>query len=546
MIESIELLGVSAWEGLWLPILIWTVPAGLVWLGVQSERFPAGLRTQLVQATLLALPLALIVSAVRRATAAIEYTVLTVPWPAPMPVMSPAEQPVAYTADPVWTAIGLLTILAVAGAIVGVGRLAASMISLAGLRASSRPVVDPQVRDLVRDYADEIGFNRRVEIRAVPGIASPMSAGVLRPVILIPESAPADLDLIVLHELIHHRRRDVVRTLVARFIRAVFFVHPLTHALCRRLDAFVEIDCDTEVVSKHGVSRKAYASLLLRYAVPRSSDILALKLGSEQSLLRKRLDAMQHPANMLRTHPVAVILGVLLLGAVTTFAACTDTFVGANDHSGDAAAYPQSDQEVFVIVEEMPKLIGGLEELQSKIEYPALARRAGVEGRVYVQFVVNMEGVPEDIVITRGIGAGADEEAVRVISTMRFTPGKQRGQIVPVKMSLPVSFRLDGRPLETTSTSMSRNSPSARTAVIYDSFDDVPYDFVTVGGTAREQNNGRTLTDEQVKGLAPAMSGTDLADVVRGGPSNAGHFDGTWSGERAVDESNFIIIRPRE
>jgi periplasmic protein TonB len=98
--------------------------------------------------------------------------------------------------------------------------------------------------------------------------------------------------------------------------------------------------------------------------------------------------------------------------------------------------------EIFVIVEEMPELIGGLASIQSQIRYPEIARRAGIEGRVFVQFVVDEQGNVVDPVVTRGLGAGLDEEAIRAVSQARFRPGMQRGQPVRVRMSLPITFRL--------------------------------------------------------------------------------------------------------
>jgi protein TonB len=103
---------------------------------------------------------------------------------------------------------------------------------------------------------------------------------------------------------------------------------------------------------------------------------------------------------------------------------------------------PEPEPEIFVIVEQMPELIGGLSELQKKITYPEIAKKAGVEGRVIVQFVVNEQGNVTDPVVVRGIGAGCDEEAIRAVQTAKFTPGKQRGKPVRVKMSLPITFRL--------------------------------------------------------------------------------------------------------
>lgn len=102
----------------------------------------------------------------------------------------------------------------------------------------------------------------------------------------------------------------------------------------------------------------------------------------------------------------------------------------------------EPEPEIFVIVETMPELIGGLAAIQKKINYPPIAKKAGVEGRVIVQFVVNEAGNVVDPVVVRGIGAGCDEEAIRAVSEAKFTPGKQRGKPVKVKMSLPITFKL--------------------------------------------------------------------------------------------------------
>lgn len=96
----------------------------------------------------------------------------------------------------------------------------------------------------------------------------------------------------------------------------------------------------------------------------------------------------------------------------------------------------------FVVVEEMPELIGGLGSIQRELNYPEIAKRAGIEGRVIVQFIVDEQGRVETPKVVRGIGGGCDEEAVRVVSQARFKPGRQRGKNVEVKMSLPVTFKL--------------------------------------------------------------------------------------------------------
>ncbi len=90
----------------------------------------------------------------------------------------------------------------------------------------------------------------------------------------------------------------------------------------------------------------------------------------------------------------------------------------------------------------MPELIGGLAGLQARIKYPEMARRAGIEGRVIVQFIVNEDGTIENPRVIRGIGGGCDEEALKAVSQTKFKPGRQRGEPVRVQYSLPVIFKL--------------------------------------------------------------------------------------------------------
>jgi protein TonB len=100
------------------------------------------------------------------------------------------------------------------------------------------------------------------------------------------------------------------------------------------------------------------------------------------------------------------------------------------------------EDEIFVVVEQMPELIGGIEALQSQIRYPELARQAGVSGRVFVLFVVNEQGDVTDPVVLRGVGGGCDEEAMRVVKLAKFKPGMQRGKAVKVRYVIPIVFKL--------------------------------------------------------------------------------------------------------
>jgi periplasmic protein TonB len=109
------------------------------------------------------------------------------------------------------------------------------------------------------------------------------------------------------------------------------------------------------------------------------------------------------------------------------------------------AAPPPVEEEpdIFVAVEQMPELIGGLASIQSRIRYPEMARRAGIEGVVIVQFVIDPEGRVTNPVVLRGIGGGADEAAIEAVRQARFTPGMQRGRPVRVQFAIPVRFSLN-------------------------------------------------------------------------------------------------------
>lgn len=105
--------------------------------------------------------------------------------------------------------------------------------------------------------------------------------------------------------------------------------------------------------------------------------------------------------------------------------------------------------EIFTVVEESPGFPGGdvkrIQFLQDNIRYPQMARESGIQGTVYVTFVVEKDGSVTDVRILRGIGGGCDEEAIRVIRAMpKWNPGKQRGKPVRVQFNMPIKFTLQG------------------------------------------------------------------------------------------------------
>lgn len=101
----------------------------------------------------------------------------------------------------------------------------------------------------------------------------------------------------------------------------------------------------------------------------------------------------------------------------------------------------------FTTVEMMPEFIGGTSELYkwlgNNLRYPSAAVNAGVEGKVFVKFIVEKDGVISKLEVVKGIGFGCDEEALRTLQKMpKWNPGKQNGRAVRVYFTLPISFKL--------------------------------------------------------------------------------------------------------
>lgn len=101
-----------------------------------------------------------------------------------------------------------------------------------------------------------------------------------------------------------------------------------------------------------------------------------------------------------------------------------------------------AEPDVFEVAEIQPELIGGLAGLQSRLTYPPLAIRAGVEGQVVVQFVVDERGNVVDPVVLRSPNPILSDAALAAVRESRFVPGQQRGRPVRVRYAVPVTFQL--------------------------------------------------------------------------------------------------------
>lgn len=133
---------------------------------------------------------------------------------------------------------------------------------------------------------------------------------------------------------------------------------------------------------------------------------------------------------------------LLMLALCASFSLLRAQISMAND-------FPQDQQEeVFVVVEQMPEFPGGQAELfrflSENVKYPVIAMENRIEGRVICTFIVDKDGSVVDVEVARSSGdASLDKEAVRVLRSMPdWIPGKMRGEVVRVKYTLPINFHI--------------------------------------------------------------------------------------------------------
>ena len=446
----LEALGKASLAAFWLPLVAWTLVALPCYLALRlNNRAHPLLPYHAGRAMLLALPAGLLLAAATD-VAALFGTSEAVPvfpltFVMPDVAVSQAEPAVAWN---VYHALGALTGLAVAMAMVRLLRLGTQVAALRRLRRTLTPA-PPDVRAMLARLARQHRVGRPVEAFVSPLPVVPMTFGWRRPAIVVPASLSDEaLRLTLVHELTHIRRRDYLVKGTEEVIGAVFFVHPLVAGLRRAITAWRERCCDADVLAQSDVSRKRYAALLLDLTgAPAPANRLALSMADTPSNLKTRILAMNRLSNQpLNPKWLGSGLGTLLLGTAALVVACTDV-IDANEAESPSLNAASSD-EAFMIVEDMPSMLPndaeGMKKLQECIRYPEIAKKAGIEGRVFVQFVIDEEGNVTEPVVQRGLGAGTDQEALRCVQEVKFKPGVQGGKPVPVKMSLPFTFRLDG------------------------------------------------------------------------------------------------------
>ncbi|MEM7551575.1 MAG: TonB family protein [Bacteroidota bacterium] len=249
-----------------------------------------------------------------------------------------------------------------------------------------------------------------------------------------------DYQMILKHEKAHASLGHTYDLLFFELFKVCFWWLPTSWLIIKEARKIHEYQADTHALRTSDIDQ--YSSTLINSTLKLNG--LSLVSSFHNGLILKRLIEMKKQTKNVSPWKLGT-LTALCTALVLAFA-CSEESNEENltDSSGIV-------RETFSIVEESPEFEGGKEAfyryLTSEIKYPLQARKLGIEGKVNVEFVVERDGSISNVKVNKGIGAGCDGEAIRVLENApSFKPGKQRGKTVRVKMQIPIIFKLnDGK-----------------------------------------------------------------------------------------------------
>lgn len=268
-----------------------------------------------------------------------------------------------------------------------------------------------------------------------------------RYLVLNQTDALTEPNALIRHEEAHIRQHHTTDILFIEVTRAAFWFNPVLWLYKRSLQEVHEFLADEAVIRT--ASRPDYARQLVAYALNVPAAMLTTPFVSV-STLKQRIVMLQKPASK-RWALLSYALVLPLAGLLTL---CTQPDRDQPRNEADRAKARtlikpvKVEGKVYDAVEESPTFPGGMQKLGEflgqNLKYPAAAEKAKAEGTVFVNFILTKEGDITDVKILKGIGFGADEEAVRVMNQMpRWNPAKQDGKAVNVRYNLPIRFELD-------------------------------------------------------------------------------------------------------
>jgi TonB family protein len=329
---------------------------------------------------------------------------------------------------------------------------------------------------------------QRIRVYQSDAVSMPLTLGIFRNSIFVPETwakwPPECRQLILHHEWSHIRRRDGIIKTLQMIARAIYFFHPLVWILNWQIDEMREMACDDETVT----SKKPKALEYPRYLVKIAEEIVHVPrgCGSASALIRQKNELLNRVKYQMREDRmkktskkmIAIVIAglILLILPLSWYCSKEKPTEQTQDSSITTSADAESaagEEPAFVPFDDPPLPIEGFGAIQSKLIYPEIARKAGIEGRVIVWVQIGEDGSVNRTKVKESLGPnGCDEAAMNAIKAVKWKPAEKDGKPLASWVAVPIDFRLSGasekRIMKQTSSDLPKDLPEGVEFVPHD------------------------------------------------------------------------------
>lgn len=253
-----------------------------------------------------------------------------------------------------------------------------------------------------------------------------------------------DRALILEHEQVHARLLHSLDIILIEMVKAFFWFNPFVYTLKKHLTNIHEFQADELAVKGKDVEK--YCNLLARVAL-QSADFPIANHFNNSFTLTRIIMITKEKAKVSRWK---MFVSALALVGLFVFVSCSDQPSANSAEEQEQRMKAAATGQVYTEVQESATPSEGLkvfyEAISSTLVYPSEARQKGIQGKVYVKFIVNTDGTLSDFKVERGIGYGCDEAALNAVakSNVKWNPGMQNGNAVRQQLVVPINFQLGG------------------------------------------------------------------------------------------------------
>lgn len=296
-----------------------------------------------------------------------------------------------------------------------------------------------------------LNLSRPVTLITTTEIGSPVVWGVLHPVIVLPEGlaetlSRSELEAVMMHELIHVKRRDNLLGNLRMLVCCLFWFHPLVWLLDRKLADERELICDEQVVAA-GNAPETYAAGLWKVVQFGLGWPVAGTSRAAGSNLKWRIKLMlnsQYQQTSATNRVAAGLTFLVLIVFALAMAIFSRNEARAQNASGSRVTTGvQDEKQQEESVQKMDQTTRPTILYKEKAQYTKEARDNKIEGNVILSVVFGADANLGSIRVVRALPDGLTEEAVKAARKIRFKPAEKDGEPVSVRGSLEYSFRLD-------------------------------------------------------------------------------------------------------